>query len=131
MTHHPHASSLSGCPDPRDAVLTEALSRTALDHLDVEPKARELERMLRMLFGEHPRGTRSWVTIERSDDGSTVLGIADIDPDRVLSMTRRIDDVVNMGHGGSNGATDRSVRSGNVGPDGRPLPLHARRGGMR
>lgn len=131
MTDQPDASMLSGCPEPHDEVLTEVLTQAALDHLDVEPKARELERVLRMLFGEHPRGRQGWVTIERSADGATVLGIADIELDRVLAVSRRIDDLVDLGRIDPAGVPGRSAHPGTFGPDGRPLPLHARRGGMR
>ena len=131
LTTIPDPSSPPGPVDPRAAGVTAALERAALDHLDIEPKARELERRLTVLFGEHPSGTRGWVSVERGADGVVSLAIADVALDRVLPITRRIDGIIDGEGDAPARSTTRASGPATFGVDGRPLPLHARRWGMR
>lgn len=131
MTHRPDTASDPGEPGLPDIGVSEALDRTASEHLDVEPKARELERRLATLFGEHPSGRTGWVSVERDADGVVTLAIADVTLDRVLSLTRRIDAFIEGEADAVGGAADRAPCRSVFGTDGRPAPLHARRWGMR
>lgn len=111
MTHTPHS--------PDDALLgdlAESLVATIDDVLDVEPRARELERRLAGILGPRrgPAG-EGWVRVTRHADGTVTFSIADVRPEDVFMLTRRMDALLESADRPVAGDESRiTVRSGDA-----------------
>lgn len=100
--------------------------------LDIEPKARELERRLGEILGPC-RGAVDgrWVHVVRRDDGTSILEVSPIDVRDVMAVTRRIDEFVDGGRGTDAQPRRWSRHEVGFAETAPRSALHARRGSRR
>lgn len=71
-----------------DAALEEAFTRTHRLVLELEPLARDLNRILTDAFGPHPTSTDgTWTYIEQCDDDSYLIGLESLLPQHVFVVS--------------------------------------------
>jgi hypothetical protein len=74
--------------------LSSMASHIENDILDLEPKARELNRHLVALFGPcRTSETGCWVSIHRTQNGEVCFAVEPISSDKVLSVVARLSEI--------------------------------------